>query len=86
MTTSITLDPLYRNPITGRLESGYFPPDPDSSWRVATAYRLAHHQTMQVVHPRPEAGVYAAHKWSDSNMDHEVKISWVGDDAPPQVS
>jgi hypothetical protein len=72
--------------IGGYSRGGNVLPDPDNSWRIASAYRLHRIQPMELIHPRPESGEYAAWRWADSNMDHEVKISWVGNDAPYRVS
>ena len=71
---------------SGKLQSGAVPINPDNSWRTQSAYRVEHVQSMELVHPRPEAGANAAFRWADSNMNHEVKISWVGNDAPYRVS
>jgi len=75
-----------RDQSDGKLKWYYAPINPDNSWRTQSTYRIFRTQTMALIHPSNNAGAYAAFRWSDSNMDHVVKISWVGDDAPYRVS
>lgn len=81
---SITL--ALRN-IGGTSGSGFPAINPSNAWRIAAPFRIYDYQSMGLQHPLEDrAGQYAAFHWADSNMDHEVKIAWVGDDAPYRVS
>ena len=71
-----------KRPSDGWLDGNYVPVNPDNSWRVAETFRPAFSFNSIPLHPLPNAGQYAAHKWSDSHMPHQVKISWFGDEAP----
>jgi len=83
---SITLN-LLKDPISKVLSSDQVAINPDNSWRIASAYRLHRYQPLHLVHPlETQAGAMAAFRWADSNADHEVKIAWLGDDAPYRVT
>lgn len=72
----------------GKLESGYYTPSPDNSWRIDTAYRLANSFDMVPVHPRPMAETHtmAYYKWANTSMDYTVRLSWFGGEGPYRVT
>jgi hypothetical protein len=74
------------NPATDLLDSTYVQPNPDNSWRMASAYRLDKVQTMTENYPASNAGIYAAHKWADTFADYKERMVWRGGEGPHRIT
>lgn len=73
---------------SGKLQSGYYTPNPDNGWRTAPEYQMAHSFDMIAVHPRPmgETHSMAYYKWANTSMDYTVRLCWFGGEGPFRVT
>lgn len=74
---------LRKNPISKVLDSAYYPVDPSSSWKVASAYDITDDVDIEIIHPRVEAASPVARwKWAHWDDTYEVFFEFTGGRPP----
>lgn len=75
------------NPATGLLDPTYVQPNPDNSWKIASAYQYTTTPfEMEMVTLRRDSGADAYHKFASVNWEYKAYIGWKGGKPPFRIT